>query len=717
MDSLFDKQVNPGIFQFFQSTVMPRMGEKEYLKAYRGWVYACTNAISERLADIELHLEKKTKVKGKIVWERVEEDASLDVLYHVNDFMTFYDLIFHTAAMLELDGNAFWYVVHSGQNGTGKPQEIWPMDPTRMNVIKDAQNFISGYVFINELGAHINFGTNEIVHFKKFNPNDKYRGMGTVAAAALAIDTDTYASEWQRNFFGNSAMPSGILTSDGPLTQKQYNRLKSNWDAKFKGVQNAHKMAILESGMKYTPLTPTAREMQFSDSRKNVRDEILSIFKVPKIILGITEDVNFASADKAEYVFSKFTIKPKMKHLVHNLDENFLPLFGLSPRDWRIVFEDPVPENIEQQVLVRESGVKNGYLTINEARAEVGKEALPGGDVLLVPNTMVPIASAGLDTRNDPNGGGDNADAGKHEHHHTTKALPPHKERKIKVNVQKKVARRVVYTNNATNKLHSEYLKLNSDLKVMLLKNLNKKSARLEWTKVYKANDIADAVEETPVSDLAKKLGLSKTEAKEIKHKKDAGSIIDLVFAGLKTWAKLVEGTSKEHMSSIMADSGAVAIAETGVDVSFDLENPRAVKWVKDHALEDSTSYSDTMKSDISDVISAGVDAGDTIDEISGGISQFFEDQSDFRAMRIARTEVIDSYAAGSMEGYRQSGVVVGKEWLLGGDNDSCDICEENAAAGTIDLDAAFPSGDDAPTAHPNCECDIQPVVEGDEDY
>jgi phage portal protein BeeE len=68
-------------------------------------------------------------------------------------------------------------------------------------------------------GEKVPFETSEIIHFKRFNPQDKYRGIGTVQAAAVPIDMDTFAAEWQRNFFGNSAMLAGILSSEGTLTQ------------------------------------------------------------------------------------------------------------------------------------------------------------------------------------------------------------------------------------------------------------------------------------------------------------------------------------------------------------------------------------------------------------------------------------------------------------------------------------------------------------------
>ena len=107
-----------------------------------------------------------------------------------------------------------------------------------------------------------------------------------------------------------------------------------------------------------------------------------------------------------------------------------------------------------------------------------------------------------------------------------------------------------------------------------------------------------------------------------------------------------------------------------------------------------------------------GVETGASNDDIAGSIKQFFADQSDYRAMRIARTESINAYGAGALEGYRQSGVVEGKYWMP--DAEACPICVENADAGVIGLEEEFPSGDLAPAGHVNCECSLGASVQED---
>jgi len=95
------KNVSTGIFGFFNNTSMPRKGEKEQLKAYHGWVYACTNAIAEQVADIGLKLQTKSKTG----WEDIQTPTpAMQLLHDVNNFMSFYDLVFNYQAFQELKG-------------------------------------------------------------------------------------------------------------------------------------------------------------------------------------------------------------------------------------------------------------------------------------------------------------------------------------------------------------------------------------------------------------------------------------------------------------------------------------------------------------------------------------------------------------------------------------------------------------------------------------
>lgn len=106
-----------------------------------------------------------------------------------------------------------------------------------------------------------------------------------------------------------------------------------------------------------------------------------------------------------------------------------------------------------------------------------------------------------------------------------------------------------------------------------------------------------------------------------------------------------------------------------------------------------------------------GVEQGKRADDIAGDIGEFFDQQGQWRALRIARTEVIAGYAEGSLEGYRQSGIVNMKQWLTAGDERVDPECLLNEEQGLVPINSGFASGVGAPPVHPNCRCVLQPVT------
>lgn len=122
----------------------------------------------------------------------------------------------------------------------------------------------------------------------------------------------------------------------------------------------------------------------------------------------------------------------------------------------------------------------------------------------------------------------------------------------------------------------------------------------------------------------------------------------------------------------------------------------------------------DTTRAMVQQIIYQGLQDGSRLDDIADDLEGLGPYPfSEERAAIIAETEVAKAHSMGSLDGYRQAedmGVDIQKEWLIA-DEEACDDCQENADAGPIDLDDTFPSGDDAPGAHPHCRCAIAPVV------
>lgn len=169
-------------------------------------------------------------------------------------------------------------------------------------------------------------------------------------------------------------------------------------------------------------------------------------------------------------------------------------------------------------------------------------------------------------------------------------------------------------------------------------------------------------------------------------------------------------------------DGGFQALTQVGMqtDDITNLANERAEKWAAERAGELITSDADggELADSTRDMIRNTVLKAEEAGASNETLRQELMDQYAFspeRAALIAKTELKFADSAGAMIGYRASGVVTKKVWQESNEGNVCDECQENVDAGEIDLDEDFPSGDDAPPAHPGCNCVVVPIVEDEE--
>ena len=170
-------------------------------------------------------------------------------------------------------------------------------------------------------------------------------------------------------------------------------------------------------------------------------------------------------------------------------------------------------------------------------------------------------------------------------------------------------------------------------------------------------------------------------------------------------------GLSEAEMTSTMSDKAFAYAKDRAAElvgkkwVNGELiDNPKA-EW----AITDTTR--DYLRSDITQAVEEGWSQQKLIDQLID--NRAFSGE---RAEMIARTEMSFADQRANMIAYKESGVVVGKYWLLSTLHTEDDECDDNADQDVIDLDEAFESGDMEAPSHPSCLCDCMPVLEGEEE-
>ena len=349
------------------------------MDSHFGWVYACVKAISDEMANIQY---KMFTINKEGEHEELLEHEMLDLLEGVNESQTGPEFRKLLSSHLEITGNAYVYLF-GVKNFNDKPKALYLLNPGKTKLVMNRTIYpykIAHYEMYDNNRKFI-FQPHEIIHFKYADPNNQEMGLGTVGGAAEWIDNDNYAMEFNRNFFKNGARMSGVFETD--ITSiEQTQRLKLSFEEQFAGVKNAWKSMIMPKGVKWVPTQVTSKDMDFNKLLDMTAQRILAAFRVSKTILGTAEsDTNRATAETADYVFAKRTIKPKMEMIVSTFNEFLAPRYD---DNIYLGFNDPVPEDkaARKDEMVAAVGGKQ-VITQNEARQEfmgLGPVEEPGAD-------------------------------------------------------------------------------------------------------------------------------------------------------------------------------------------------------------------------------------------------------------------------------------------------------------------------------------------------
>jgi HK97 family phage portal protein len=279
--------------------------------------------------------------------DRVEvtRHLALQVLSKPNPYMPRQEYVEVGQQHFELTGEK-WTVIVSDGRMKGVPTELWPIRPDRMEPVPSKEDYLHGYIYTAPDGEKIPLQLDQVIFERRPNPLDPYRGMGPVQSLLTDLDASKYSARWNRNFFLNSAEPGGVIEIDKRLSDEEWDEFTSRWNAQHKGVANAHRVAVIESG-KWVPRAFSQRDMQFTQLRIITRDTIMEAFRIHKSMLGIADDVNRANAATSRIVFSESQQVPRLERMKGSLNAEYLPMFGKAAAGLEFDYDSPVPPNAE----------------------------------------------------------------------------------------------------------------------------------------------------------------------------------------------------------------------------------------------------------------------------------------------------------------------------------------------------------------------------------
>ena len=359
-------------------------------------VYSCVRILAEAVAGLPLHLYRYTESGGK----EKAIDHPLYLLLHDEPNPEMSSFVFRETLMthLLLWGNAYAQIIRNGKN---EVIALYPLMPNKMEVDRDERGQLYyKYQRSNDEaptmeGSSVILKPSDVLHIPGLG-FDGLVGYSPIAMAKNAIGMAIACEEYGAKFFANGAQPGGVLEHPGTIKDPQ--RVRESWQRSFGGSGNANKIAVLEEGMKYTPISIAPEQAQFLETRKFQINEIARIFRVPPHMVGDLEKSSFSNIEQQSLEFVKYTLDPWVIRWEQSIMRSLL-----SPEEKKTYYvkfnlEGLLRGDYQSRMNGYAIGRQNGWMSANDIRELENLDRIPteeGGDLYLINGNMLPMRDAG----------------------------------------------------------------------------------------------------------------------------------------------------------------------------------------------------------------------------------------------------------------------------------------------------------------------------------
>ncbi len=360
-------------------------------------VYACVRVISESVASLPLHVYRYNSDGGK---EKAIDHPLYRLLHdEPNAEMTAYSFFEVALTHLLLWGNFYAQII---RNGKGEVLALYPLMPDRMKVDRDENRHLY-YEYtlstddpVNNKNQTVVLKPDDVLHVSGLS-YDGLVGYSPIAMAKQSIGLSMAAEEFGSKFYANSAVPSGILEHPGIL--KDPSKVRESWMSTFGGSANSNKVAVLEEGMKYTPISINPSEAQFLDTRRFQIVEICRIFRVPPHMVASLEGATFSNIEQQALEYVQFTLRPWITRLEQSMFRRLLTEEEKKRYFIKFNVDGLLRGDYQSRMNGYATARQNGWMSANDIRELENLDRIPaelGGDLYLINGNMTKLEDAGL---------------------------------------------------------------------------------------------------------------------------------------------------------------------------------------------------------------------------------------------------------------------------------------------------------------------------------
>lgn len=401
-DKPVDKAADAGYsFLFGRTTSGKPVNERTAMQTTA--VYACVRILAEAVASLPLHVYEYQDDGGK----KLVHDHPLYYLLHDEPNPEMTSFVFRETLMshLLIWGNAYAQII---RDGAGRVLGLYPLLPDKMEVQRDDRGNIY-YVYsrnsdenptFKEYG-NIKLKAEDVLHIPGLG-FDGLIGYSPIAMAKNAVGMTLACEEYGASFFANGANPGGVLEHPGVL--KDPSKVRESWNSVYRGVNNAHKIAVLEEGMKYQQIGIPPEEAQFLETRKFQINEIARLYRIPPHMVGDLDKSSFSNIEQQSLEFVKYTLDPWVIRWEQSLQRSLLLPGEKGKYFIKLNVDGLLRGDYQSRMNGYAVGRQNGWFSANDIREMENMNPIPdeeGGNLYLINGAMTKLADAGAFAKTD----------------------------------------------------------------------------------------------------------------------------------------------------------------------------------------------------------------------------------------------------------------------------------------------------------------------------
>ena len=347
-------------------------------------VYACVRILAETIASLPLNIYRSTgNGKEKAI------DHQLYYLLHDEPNPEMTSFVFRETLMshLLLWGNAYAQIIRDGR---GKVLALYPLLPDRMTVDRTTEGQL--YFEYRKDTGYVILRPEDILHIPGLG-FDGLVGYSPIAMAKNAIGMAIATEEYGGKFFANGASPGGVLEHPGVV--KDPARIRESWNAVYQGSSNAHRIAVLEEGMKFQSIGIPPEQAQFLETRKFQTEEICRIFRVPPHLVANLDKATFSNIEHQSISFVVHTIRPWLVRLEQGMNKALLTPSEKGQYFVGFVVDGLLRGDYASRMQGYAIGIQNGFLSPNDVRTLENMNTIEHGDIYAMNGNMLKLEDVG----------------------------------------------------------------------------------------------------------------------------------------------------------------------------------------------------------------------------------------------------------------------------------------------------------------------------------